>query len=238
MTFTACDKDDDDDDDKKNDEQVDNKDNKDNDEEGNETSVSSLVGSWKINKSKCSEQVLLNGVDYWGSEEGDIDDPEDPMEEDDFLFGSNPKFNSDGTVTLSTGETGTYKLNGTQLSLTFTENGKTMTIQKGGDGKVFSEEFAESMGIDDSMLTLKSSTVDNFQAIVVNDKELHIKTTVKYIVDFSKMNEISPEDPMYMMTSMFSQIFEYAKISDISNIEFSSVIDQVYDKEGIKLVAK
>ena len=32
--------------------------------------------------------------------------------------------------------------------------------------------------------------------------------------------------------------FEYAKISDISNIEFSSVIDQVYDKEGIKLVAK
>ena len=229
LTFTACDKDDDDDDDKKNDEQVDNKAIN---EEGNETSASSLVGSWKINIAKSTEQVWLNGNDLGEGEE----DPDDPMTEDDFMFGGNVKFNSDGTCSLKTGEDATYKLDGTQLSLTYTMDGKSVTLQKGADAAEIAKAFSESMGVEASLVTLKSSKIDDLQAVVEEDgKVLHIKTTSTSVMDLSQIKQMAETNPEYSFALLG---FSMMGVTDFSNISFKMTTDDVYDKEGIKLVAK
>ena len=223
LTFTACDKDDDDDDDKNGEEQVDNKDNKEKEEQGINAS-SQIVGKWRARLNQYEEKCYINGFDMGEGE----DDPDDPMTEDDLLFGGNPTFNSDGTCTLSSGETGTYELwADNQFSLTYTENGETITLKKGLDAKMFAMDVAESMGVDAEYAVVKSSEIENFQ-VVVEDYVMHVKMTSTAVMDWSKMQNMPGG-------SIMIAVFKSMGITDLSNVTIKLVTDEVYTSQQVPL---
>ena len=221
LTFTACDKDDDDDDNKNGEEQVDNKDNKGNEEEGQQQSADSkIVGKWKANMSKYVEKCYVNGMDMGEGEE----DPDDPMTADDLFFGANPSFNSDGTCTLKEGETGTYSISdNNQLSVSYTENGETITLKKGVDAATIAKAYAESFGVDAEYVSVKSSKIENLQAIVEGDV-LHIKMSATSVMDLSKVQDMP-------MGGMVLLGFQMMGVTDFSNISIKMETDEVYDRE-------
>ncbi len=154
----------------------------------NQNEQKGIVGTWVLDANASSS--LINGQ----------------ADESEFLFDNTVIFNENGTFADNEGLAGKYSLNGTDLTLEYTEDGKAVTLKKGPvpmDEDAIEEikeelgEMAEMAIFMDMIINAMVTNIDEFSATVDGDK-LTVNMKVSMSIDASKLgalaNMVSPDE--------------------------------------------